>query len=257
MAPIVGGSGMHLRRSFAALTGLLLAIGAAPRLQAQAQPAAGDAMAGGLMPGDYLRLGAGIISPVNPQGSLRDWNRGTSFSLVWENWQPASGGVSRVGFGIGVGYSLLPLNESQFVSDFRPISGGTTTSATASKAGILDVTTNIRIRIPAPIVMPSVAIGLGFIDWRPGDINYVSTTGSGTTKQEHRSGAEVSIGGGLDRDIVDRYAVFAEALYEYGFTSFGQGLANPGGTCVSNGCDILRNTTVGMIRGGLRVRVGR
>jgi hypothetical protein len=51
--------------------------------------------------------------------------------------------------------------------------------------------------------------------------------------------------------------VFGEALYTYGFTSLGRGIANPGGTCTTNGCDVLKNTVLGTLRGGLRLQVGR
>ena len=224
---------------------------------AGAQATSGDPMADGLIAGDYLRVSGGLVSPINPQGSLRDWSRGSTINVMWENWQAGGAGVSSTGFGIAIGYTLLPLNEKQFVGDFVPSSGGQTQSATANKAGVLEVMTNLRIRIPSPFVMPSINLGFGFMDWRPGEIHYTATSGSGTAQQQHRSGLELAIGGGLDKTIVDRWAVFAEALYAYGFTSFGLGLATPGGTCASNGCDVLRNTSLGIVRGGLRVRMGR
>jgi len=226
---------------------------------AQAQATLADPLAGGLIAGDYLRISGGLVSPINPQGSLRDWSRGSTINVMWENWQPGSGGVGSTGFGIGIGYTLLPLDQQRFVSDFTPPSGGQTSSATATRAGILEVMTNLRIRIPSPFVMPSVSLGFGFMDWRPGQIHYTTTTNPQpqSAQQQHRSGLELAIGGGLDKAIVDRWALFAEALYAYGFTSFGQGLATPGGTCSANGCDVLRNTSVGIIRGGLRVRMGR
>jgi hypothetical protein len=212
----------------------------------------------GLLPGDYLRVSGGVVSPINPQGSLRDWNSGPTVNVTWENWQPGSQGVGAVGFGIGIGYTMLPLNEAHFLAIFRPVSGGTATAATASSAGIIDVATNVRIRIPVPYITPSVNLGFGFMDWRPSAIHYTATSGNGSAQQEHRSGLELSIGGGLDKTIYYRWAIFGEALYTYGFTSFGQGLATPTGTCTSNSeCDVLKNTSLGIIRGGLRVRVGR
>ena len=109
-----------------------------------------------------------------------------------------------------------------------------------------------------PVVMPSLLIGFGFINWAPGEIHYVSTTGSGNVKQSHRSGAELSIGGALDRQLWDRYAAYVEAQYVYGYTSYGQGFATPGGVCASHsGCDVLKNTTIATLRGGLRIRMGR
>jgi hypothetical protein len=215
-------------------------------------------MASGLVAGDYLRIGAGVTTPVNPQGSLRDWKSGTGASVIWENWQNGGSGVGRVGFGLGVAYSLLPLKQDQFLADFTPpLTGGKATSATASKAGILEVTSSIRIRIPAPLVMPTINVGIGFINWAPGKISYTSTTapGTSTVKQQHRSGAEFSIGGSLDRQIYDRFAAYAEAAYVYGYTAYGRGFTTPGSVCGSAGCDPLKNTTVGWIRGGLRIRV--
>ena len=79
--------------------------------------------------------------------------------------------------------------------------------------------------------------------------------GIGSAKQRHRSGAELTIGGGLERHIVDRYGLFAEAEYAYGFTSIGQGAATPGGLCATSSCDILKNTSIATLRGGLSVRV--
>jgi hypothetical protein len=70
---------------------------------------------------------------------------------------------------------------------------------------------------------------------------------------------EFTVGAGIEKNIFDRYGVFGEALYVYGYTSYGSGFATPGGVCATAGCDAFRNgnTTIGTIRGGLRVRVGR
>lgn len=224
---------------------------------AGAQDRSGDAMAGGLVAGDYLRVAGGVTSPVNPQGSLRNWGTGTNVAVSYENWQAGSNGLGHVGFGLTAAYSFLPLKDQTFVAGFTPVTGGTTQSASASRAGILEITSNLRFRIPAPLVMPAVTVGFGFINWAPGEIHYVATSGSGSVKQSHRSGAELSVGGSLDRQVWDRYALFAEASYVYGYTSYGQGFATPGGVCSSSGCDPLKNTTVAVLRGGLRVRMGQ
>src|SRR6185503_6328531 len=192
----------------AALAGLLAGLLATPCIAHAQSP---DQTSEGLIPGDYLRLSAGIAAPVNAQGSLRDWNSGVGANLFWENWQPGSGGMSRVGFGLGVGYSQLPLKESQLVADFSPPTGGPIVSATADKASILEITSMVRIRIPAPFIMPTVNIAFGYMNWAPGEIHYTSATTTGNAKQQHRSGAEFSIGGGLDKNIIDRYAIFGEA----------------------------------------------
>ena len=79
---------------------------------------------------------------------------------------------------------------------------------------------------------------------------------TGTTKQQTRNGAEVSIGGGLERHFFERFGIFGEADYVYGFTSLGRSAATPGSICASgNGCDVLKNTSVGTIRGGLSVKL--
>jgi len=238
--------------------GVIAALVSFSSASAQDRPAQSDRFTDGLVPGDYLRLVGGIVSPVNPQGSLGDWDRGTSYGIVWENWQSSAGGVGRVGFGLGVNYGLLPLNESQFLSEFLTPQGTRASSASASSASLLEIETSVRVRIPAPFIMPSVSLGFGYINFRPSTIQYTAAAGSSATAEQRRYGAEFTIGGALDKHVVDRFAVFGEATYTYGFTGLGQGLARPGGTCATSsaGCDPLKNTTLGAIRGGLRVHVG-
>jgi hypothetical protein len=209
-----------------------------------------------MAPGDYLRLGGGATIPVNPQGSLRDWKTGTGFSIGYENWQAGGSGLGRVGFGLGAAYSRLPLKEDQFASDFTPPAGSGALASATGHAGILEITSNLRIRIPAPVVMPSVMIGLGFINWAPGSIHYTTATGeTGRVKQSSRSGAELALGGSLDREIYDRVGLFVEAAYVFGYTSYGSGFGTPTSICSS--CDPLKNTTVATIRGGIHARIGR
>jgi hypothetical protein len=155
-----------------------------------------------------------------------------------------------------VDYALLPFDEEQFLKDFKPLSG-TAVSASAKKAGVFQAGVNLRIRIPAPYIMPSVFLQLGFLNWHPGEITFTTTTvSSQTAKQQNRSGGLVAIGGALDKHIYDRIAIFGEALYTFAYTSFGEGLGGSGSQCITSGCDLLRNTSLGSIRGGLRVRVG-
>jgi hypothetical protein len=216
-----------------------------------------DPRAAGLTSGDYIRVGGGIVTPVNAQGSFRDWNSGPGINVTWENWQPGSGGVGIVGYGLGVDYARLPLNEANFLSSFTPATGGTATSASGSAAQFFVVSTSLRVRIPMEYVVPSITIGLGFLNYRPSSVDYKSSTGNGTAKQESRSGGELSISGALDRQIIDRFAIFGEAQYLYGFTSLGRYAATPGGNCAANGCDVLKNTAVATLRGGLRVRLSQ
>lgn len=223
---------------------------------AHAQSSGGDPLAGGLVSGDYLRITGGVSSPIKPQGSLRDWNSGSAIGLVWENWQPGSGGVGLIGYGFGVDYARMPLNETNFLIDFQSPQGGHATAASGPSAQLFVVSTSLRVRIPSPLVAPSIALGLGFINFRPSSVSYLAPTGNGAAKQQSRSGAALSVSGALDRQIVGRFGVYGEAQYSYGFTSLAR-LATPGGNCSANGCDVLKNTTIGTVRGGLRVRLGR
>ncbi|HEY4304552.1 MAG TPA: hypothetical protein VGM82_08805 [Gemmatimonadaceae bacterium] len=220
---------------------------------AVAQDRPGDPTAGGMQPGDYLRIGVGATVPINPQGSLRDWKTGTGLSVGYENWQSGgSGGIGRVGFGISAAYSRLPIKQDQFAKDFTTV----TVADATGHAGLLEIATNLRIRIPAPLVMPSINIGLGFINWSPGEIHYTSIGGTtGSAKQQSRSGAELALGASVDRDLFDRYALFVEGAYVYGYTSYGSGFGTP--TTICGSCDPLKNTTVATLRGGLRARIGR
>jgi len=213
-----------------------------------------DRFADGLVPGAYLRVGGGPTTPVNAQGTLKDWRPGRGASIAWESWDNGQSGVSRMGFALSAAYSSLPLNTPRFLTEFVPPNGGSVSSISAKSAGVLEVVTNLIFRVPAPYIMPHFTIGLGFLDWRPGEIEYTGSAGSGRTKQQHRSGGEIAFGFGLDKHVYDRFAVFSEATYVFGLTRFGGGLA---GACTSNGCDAMSNTTVTTLRGGLRVRMMR
>lgn len=244
---------MHVRSVAAAALVLAVAVVAVP---ARARAQATDPLADGLTPGDYMRISGSSISPISPSGSLKDWSRGVGLGFVWENWDVGRNGVGRIGYGLGLDYSLLPFNEQQFLSEFiSPV--GTATSATAKRAGVFQAGVNIRVRIPSPFIMPSITVGFGFVDWAPGQITYKTATTTATAKQQHRSGGSLSIAGGLDKHIYDRFAIFGEAVYTYGYTSFGQGLAGSGSTCLTSSCDLLKNTPFGVVRGGLRVHVGQ
>lgn len=234
---------------------LLLVVAAALAAQAHVSQAQSDRFNGGLTSGDFLRVSAGVTTPVNPQGGFGDWKAGPGFNVSYVNWQPGDNGVGRVGFGLGFGYSALPLDEAKFITDFSPLSGGKATSASAGSGALFELNTGLQIRIPAPLVAPTIRFGLGYIGWRPKTISYTAPTGNGTTKQQSRNGAEVSIGAGLERDFAGRFGIFGEADYVYGFTGLGQSSATPGGICGGNGCDVLKNTSVTSIRGGLSIKL--
>jgi hypothetical protein len=240
-------------RAFVTIAVLLSISAWAP---AKAQDAT-DRNADGLTAGDYVRLGFASVNPINPKGAIRDWRAGQGITLGYENWDFGSRGVSRIGFGLEGSYSLFPFDDARFIADFVNGPNGRLLTATASKSSIIQFGVTTRLRIPMPYIMPNIAVGFGFIDWRPGQINYTAVGGNGSAKQQHRSGGSVSISGGFDKHIVDRFAVFADASYAYGYTSFGGGLAGSGSACLQADCDLLKNTQLGSIRGGLRVRVGR
>jgi hypothetical protein len=210
--------------------------------------------ADGLTRGSYVRVSGASVSPLNAAGSFKDWKKGQGVNLMFENWDNGSGGVGRVGFGFFVDYSILPFDSKQFITEFTNGPNGVATSATAKKAHILQLGVNTRIRIPAPFIMPSISLGFGFFDWRPGEITYVAGGQTFSAKQQYRSGGAITLGGGLDKNIYDRFAIFAEALYSYAYTSFGRGLGASGSSCVASNCDLLKNTQLGTLRGGLRVR---
>ena len=92
---------------------------------------------------------------------------------------------------------MLPLDESQFLADFTPITGAKPTSATSSKAGVFELATNFRFRIPSPLVMPTINFGLGFMELGAHEINYTSAERLWLSEtQQHRSGAGLTIGAG-------------------------------------------------------------
>jgi hypothetical protein len=219
---------------------------------AHAQSTQGD-----LTPGDYFRLSSGVIAPVGAKGSLNDWRRGTDFALSWENWGPGPSGTDQVSYGVGFDYGRLPFNQSAITSS--TINGEAVESASASSAALWSLGAQLRVRFPVPVVMPSISVDFGFISYQPSTIDYTTASGAATADERHRTGPYLSIGGGLDRDLFDRAALFIEALYTYGFTNLDEGLAtNSTSICTTaGGCEAFKNITVGTVRGGLRVRVGR
>ncbi|HEY4215731.1 MAG TPA: hypothetical protein VGM67_01265 [Gemmatimonadaceae bacterium] len=244
---------MRSRLLVSSVTVLAILAAVAPRAAAQ-----NEQYTDGLVSGDYLRIAGGSIAPVSPQGSLRDWGRGNTFGANWEGWYGGNGtdpGI--VGFGFGADYSRMPLNESDFLARFTTPEGATATSASASSATVWSIETTLRARIPMPFIMPSLSFGLGYLDFHPSTVSYIAASGNGTTTQQHRRGLALMGGAGLDKHVVQRFGVFVEAVYAYGFTSLGQGIATPGGTCARNGCDVLKNTTLGTVRGGLRLQIGK
>lgn len=249
---------MRSRPFTAALAAVAILAALSARLAAQDDAA--DPRAGGLVGGNYLRASAGFTSPLNPSGAYRDWDGGPGLAVTWENWDNGMRGVGRLGFAIGATYAMLPFDAAQFLPRFQTLAGVPATSANASDAWLLTIETQLRYRLPVPYLMPSILFGFGYINFHPSTIHYATAaTADATTAQEQKTGAVLSIGGALDRQLFGRYALFGEATYGYGFTSLGSGFTTPRGTCAASndGCDVLKNIALGTVRGGLRVRVGR
>jgi hypothetical protein len=234
---------------------LLAVAGSSLAVTHRAFAQATDPMADGLQRGDYFRLSGGTVAPVNPGGSLRDWGRGAGFNLMWENWDlsGSSGQMGLFGFSLFADLSFLPFKEDQFKTDFANGPFGNVLTASGSKARVIQIGVNTRFRIPMRYIMPSISVGFGFLDWHPGEITYTAVRGSGTAKQQNRQGGAIIFTGALDKHLFDRYAVFGEAAYTYGFTSWGQ-VAGSSSACVTGECDLLKNTPLGVIRGGIRYR---
>ena len=214
-------------------------------------------MTDGMVAGGYVRVSGGVVTPVNEGGSLREWNAGSNFNVMWENWENTDRGtLSMFGFGLYADLSLLPFDQSQFILDFTNGPNGTVTSARAGRARVIQFGVNTRFRIPAPYFTPSISLGFGFLDWHPATIDYVAVGGSGTARQQNRQGGVLTLSGGVDNHIFDRVSIFGEAAYAYAYTSFGQGLGATGSACIQANCDLLKNMPFGTFRAGLKTRIG-
>lgn len=214
-------------------------------------------MTDGMVAGGYLRVSGGVVTPVNPGGSLKEWDAGSTFHVMWENWENTDRGtLSLFGFGLYGDVSFLQFDQNQFIRDFTNGPNGTVTSARAGRGRAIQFGVNTRFRIPAPYFTPSIGLGFGFIDWHPASIDYVAVGGSGTAKQQNRQGAALTLTAGIDKHIFDRVSIFGEAAYAYGYTSFGQGLGATGSACLAANCDLLKNMPFGTIRAGLKTRIG-
>ena len=199
-------------------------------------------------------------NPLDAQGNLRDWSSGTAYNLMWESWGAGGAGTDLTGYGFSVGYTQLPFNNSFFVQNFTPTQvTGSTATATAADARVLEFLATLRIRIPTPLVMPHLSLGLGFIELAS---RHHSTTPRQRARRPTQSRkavrrAEFSVGGGVDRHVYDRVGIFAEARTPTAITSFGQVRNADRDVRGQRMRRPLKNTTLGTIRGGLRVRIGQ
>ena len=156
-----------------------------------------------------------------------------------------------MGFGVGADYSRLPLNEAQFNSDFTSL-GAHPTSATASSATAFTISTAIRFRIPGAIHHAEPRSRIRIYGFHSEHRALQAPTGSGTANQLRRRGAAFTFGGGLDKHIVDRYAIFAEAVYTTASRASVRASRRRAARASNTQCDVLKNTAFGVLRGGLR-----
>jgi hypothetical protein len=205
--------------------------------------------------GDNVRLTAGRSTP---RSGMRNWESGLVFGLGWESWDPGRGGAaSRVAAGIAASYSALPFARSTFISDFEAVTGKKVTNASASDAVLADLMVTLRVRGPTLLVMPSLMIGVGYYDFRPSTIAFQATDSSGSARSRGKNGPAANIGIGLDGPFIGRTALFAEAVYAYGWSSDSYLGQSASSRCSGNVCDTFKSTQTTMLRGGVRVRTSR
>jgi len=205
--------------------------------------------------GDNVRVLAGRAMP---QGGMHNWSPGLVFGLAWESWDAGGGGgAARVAVGLAGSYGTLPFDRSTFISDFESTTGKHVTSANAPDASIADLMVTLRVRGPTMFVMPSLLIGLGYYNFTPRTIAFQAADSTGTARSRSKSGPSGNIGIGLDGPFIGRTALFGEALYAYGWSSDNILSQSASSRCGGNVCDTFKSTQATMIRGGVRVRLGR
>ena len=205
--------------------------------------------------GDNVRVTAGRAIP---HAGLHNWESGLQLGVAWESWSGGgSDGLPRVGAGLSLTYSSLPFARETFVTDFQTSTGKTVTEASASNASLADLMLTLRLRGPTFLVMPSLLIGVGYYDFRPSTISFRATDSTGTARTRGKNGPSASIGVGLDGPVIGRTALFAEAVWAYGWSSDNYLSQSAGSRCTGNVCDTFKSTQAAMLRGGVRVRLGR
>ena len=204
--------------------------------------------------GDNVRLTAGRATP---HGGMHNWSPGLAFGVAWESWDPGGGGSSRVAVGLAGSYSSLPFDRSTFIADFESTTSKHITEASASDAVVADLMVTLRVRGPTTFVMPSLLIGLGYYNFKPGTIDFRATDSTGSARSRSKSGPSGNIGIGLDGPFIGRTAIFGEAVYAYGWSSDNILSQSASSRCGGNVCDTFKSTQATMIRGGVRVRIGK
>ena len=204
--------------------------------------------------GDNVRVTAGRATP---HAGMHNWESGLAFGVAWESWDPGRGGPPRMAVGLAGSYGKLRFARSTFIDDFESTTGQQITQASASGAAIADLLATIRVRGPAFLLMPSVFIGVGYYSFMPGTIEFRASDSAGTARSRRKSGPAANIGLSIDGPTIARTALFAEALYAYGWSSDNYFSQSASSRCTGNTCDAFKSTQTTMIRGGIRVRVGR
>jgi hypothetical protein len=235
---------------------LVIAIGSIAPSNGGAQPGPGGRrVTSAYFGGDNIRVTAGRAMP---HVGMHNWDTGMSYGIAWESWDPGRGaGPSRVAVGLAGSYSRLPFSRSDFAKEFESATGKQVTQATASAATIADLQVTARVRGPTMLVMPSLVIGVGYYNFSPSTIAYQATDTAGTARTRGKSGPSANIGLAVDGPFIGRTALFAEALYAYGWSSDNQLSRSASSRCGGNVCDTFKSTQTTLLRGGVRLRLGR
>ena len=197
--------------------------------------------------------------PVNAQGSLRDWKRGTGINLAWENWQPGAHGVGRVGFGLDVAYSRLAARTRPVRRRFRARTDRHCGRRVGASRRFSRSTSNLRIRIPAPCVMPAItSASASSIGRRETSITHRPPARTGTASSHRAAALSSSLGGASIEQIYRSLRDLWRSGVRLRIHELRRAASRtPSEHVLHSGCDLLKNTTVGTLRGGLRVRLGR
>lgn len=225
-------------------------------LSASAARAQSGADANTLGFGDDMRLSATASSFLFAKGLYANYQVGYGGAFSMESWNGGRGSA-KMAAGFGATVTRMGLNQTQFLSTFKPLTGGTPTSASGS-GWLYELGANLRVLLPGYFLTPTFVAGLGFFDFAPGKVTYQSTTGGGTARPLSGSGPELTGGAALDRAITARTAIFGEGSIALGYdsrTGYGGGIITVQ-SCNATTCGTLDHqkwVTMGHVRGGVRI----